>query len=157
MPKFTHAYFPRDRFDKIVINSCRAFGKCGNTYIMLAGMNELIFREDNGDALIQKGNITYWVCELGSVESDGCFDDFINRTEGNYILFKNDVLLYQSRDKKYRLEYGKDFYVDHLKMDTQYNRIDSPYAKVTRKPDSMYFEYDNSRLCLDFHRNIRKV
>lgn len=157
MLHFTHAYFPKENFDTVIVEKNYALGKKGNTYCALIAKNNLSFREDTNYDLIQKGKQTFWIIEAGSKEKDGSFEKFKNRIFTNKILFDTVriSLTYFSNGKKLKLFYGGNFYVNRSKVETNYMRYDSPYVKSKFKPDRLEFKSKNKSLFLDFKRMQR--
>lgn len=154
--KYTHAYFPSEIFSEVIIDGNHAFGRYGDTYAAFTAKNKLYYAEGSTYDLIQDGQETYWICELGTKEEEGSFEAFVARIRSNKVTFEDSRLTYVSKGTSYRLDYKKDFYIDEKAMNLEYDRIDSPYAKVGREADTMTFEYGGSRLFLDFKNMIRE-
>jgi len=85
---FSHAWFPKDKFDETVHHSRYIFGRLGDTYVALIGCNPLQYKEDSTNDLVQMGKITYWICEVGSGSKQEDFNDFIRNIESRRINFK---------------------------------------------------------------------
>jgi len=153
---FTHAYFPKAVFDEVRIESNYAFGRYRDVYVAFTAKNELHYAEGSTDDLVQEGKETFWICEIGTADEERDFERFIGRIESNTCVYDKKVLTYVSNGRTYRLEYGRDFYVDGKKVDTDYPRINSPYARVERGAKTMKFEYKGKRLYLDFDNGVRK-
>jgi hypothetical protein len=155
---FTHAYFPSELFDTIVVNNNYAFGKKGETYTALIGRNALNFRENTTDDLIQQGKQTFWITEAGSFDEDGSFDDFCKRIISNQMSFdiENLVLNYQSKGKNFQLKYKGEFLVDGKTVDIEYDRFDSPYVKAENKVDTIQIAFKGKSLLLDFY-NMKRI
>ncbi len=76
---FTHAYFPRDRFDEVAEKNGWLFGKKGRAYIALHSKNGYRWRTDGKDRnaeVIADGKENVWVCEMGREAINGSFGDF---------------------------------------------------------------------------------
>jgi hypothetical protein len=158
MLHFTHAYFPKEKFDTVSIIDNYAFGKKGNTYCALIGRNNLYYRKNTTDDLIQQGKQTFWIIEAGSKEQDGSFENFRARVLRNKVEFDstNIALAYLSRGKELKLKYCGDFFVNGSRVKTEYPRFDSPYVKAKFKPDSLNFRYNGKFLHLDFKKTKRE-
>ncbi len=157
MLDFTHAYFPKEKFDSVFIKGNYAFGKKGKTYCALIGRNNFRYAENSYSDLIQKGRKVFWIIEAGSKDEDGSFGDFCSRIMNNKIMFdeNNLVLNYTSRGKDLELKYCGDFLINDKIVKTEYERFNSPYIKAKFKPDSLLFEYNKKFLKLDFNRAQR--
>ncbi|MSU23874.1 MAG: hypothetical protein EXS32_08635 [Opitutus sp.] len=153
---FTHAYFPRDRFDRVELRGSRVYGQHGRVYVALLGAAPLSYRPGSTDDLIQNGRDTAWVCELSTAEREGDFDAFIRRIEANPTSYHNGVLSYQTGPRRLELTYGRDFRVNGAAQDTGYARHDSPYAHTARQASAITIEFGGRRLVLDFEKQIRR-
>lgn len=155
---YTHAYFPKEKFDTVLVRGNCALGKKGDTYCALIGRSQLTFRKDSTDDLIQRGKQTLWIKEAGSRAEDGSFESFYQRIPGNSVTFDPDTLTvaYHSRGKRYQLRFAGEFLVDGELVDTNYIRYDSPYCQAGRKGDSIKIQFNGKSLFLDFHKMRRE-
>lgn len=155
---YTHAYFPTELFDEVIIEGNMAFGMYQNSYIALIGKNELTLQQGTTDDLIQDGALTYWVCELASKDDYASFDDFVSHIKSNEISFdeKSMYLMYASNDKVMELTFGGDFLINSDVVDTNYDRYASPYASTPREPETILIEFDGKSLYLDFD-NLERI
>lgn len=157
MLNYTHAYFPKEKFDTVIINRNYIFGKKENTYCALIGKNSLYFAKNSTDDIIQNGRETYWIIEAGNKEKYGSFEKFREKIINKKISFDstNLLLTYTSIGKKLKLQYCGDFTVNGSKVNTNYPRYDSPYIKAKFKPDSLEFKFNNKHLNLNFSKSER--
>ncbi|MCF7975611.1 MAG: hypothetical protein K9N55_17475 [Phycisphaerae bacterium] len=155
---YTHAYFPEEKFDRILVTENYAMGKKGNTYCAFIGRHPLSFREGTTDNLIQEGKQTYWITEAGSQREDQSFDAFCQRILANEVTFDPATLMltYLSNGKTYQLQFNADFVVNGERVNPNYNRYDSPYCHAGRKADSIQYRFNGKFLSLDFYRMKRK-
>jgi hypothetical protein len=137
--RFTHAYFPFDKFDRTVIASNGVFGKLGDTYVAL--LSATPFERMGADELKQYGDKQFWICECSSSNVEN-FDDFIARCTSCVIDFDGDNLTYGNL----ALTYRGDFTVDGVVQDTRYARYDSEYCRGERGADCYTFEFGGERL-----------
>ncbi len=154
---YTHAYFPKAKFDSVVIDKNHVFGKKGETYCVFIGANDFKYRNDSNDDIIQKGKQIYWITEASSKTQDGSFDSFIRRIKSNELTFEMDKLelIYHSNGNKYALKFDADFKVNSKVVDTKYMRYDSPYIKADHKAKTLEIERNGMSLYLDFEKMIR--
>lgn len=154
---YTRAYFPFEKFDTAYIDRNYVFGKKDETYCAFIGANNLQFRDEANDDIIQKGKQTFWITEAGSKSADGSFDAFVKRVKNNQVTFSAETLelRYHSNGKTYQLKFGGDFMIDDNFVDTNYSRYDSPYAKAEKKDKKLTFTYKGKSLFLDFDNLIR--
>jgi len=156
---YTHAYFPKELFDTVLISENYAMGKKGDTYCAFITANSLAFRENTNDDLIQPGKQTFWITEAGSLSEDGSFDAFCKRIQQNQINFnpKTLELTYNSNGKNYELKFGGEFVLDGKPVNTSYSRFDSPYCKAEKKDKTILVEYNGKSLFLDFENMKREI
>lgn len=148
---FTHAYFPQDKFDEVVHEGRYLFGKLGRVYIALIGKEALKVNPIDTSDIIQEGLLTYWICELDCQDAVGSFNSFIDKIRSRSIAFHNDTLVYKG-DIEYALSYKGSFRMDGTVIDTNYERLDTPFVKAERKPKEIHVVFEGSSLYLNFER-----
>lgn len=155
---YTHAYFPSELFDTVVVSENYALGKKGDTYCAFITANPMNFRENTTDDLIQPGKQTFWVTEAGSAGEDGSFEEFRQRILSNKLTFdaENLELMYDSKGKNYKLKFAGEFVLDGKLVDTNYSRFDSPYSKAEKKDKTMQIQHNGKSLFLDFENMKRE-
>ena len=79
--RFTHAWFPKDKFDEVIERDGWAFARKGDGYLALFSRNPYRWQteggEDIGREIIAEGKTNIWLCELGAREVYGDFTQFI--------------------------------------------------------------------------------
>jgi hypothetical protein len=153
-PELTHAYFPFEKFDKVIFDKPNiVIGQKGGAYIALISLSPLE-KKDNCE-LIQNGMITGWAAILGDVEtyeSLDSFSEYVNRCKlelaGRKLTLNAENVL--------EIEFKKGFVVDGKPVNTNYQRIESPFANVPRKPQTIDIDYKGAKLHLDFYNQVRK-
>lgn len=146
---YTHAFFPKEKFDEIIIENSTVFGRKSSTYIALisAGPLEWVSEEE----AVQKGKVTAWVCHVSSEDKSGSFKDFVKEVNDNGFNFNKMTLSY----KKLQLKYKKEYKEDGKVVDTRYLRYDTPYIRADRKPENMEIAFKGKSLVLDFNNMSR--
>ncbi len=154
---YTHAYFPKEKFDSVHIENNYAFGMEGTTYAAFICKNKLSYRENTTDDLIQDGKRTYWITQAGSREEDQSFAEFCQRILGNKVSFDSTklVLTYMSKNKEYELEFGKEFLLNKKPVNVNYARYDSPYCYAEKKAETITYKFNGKSLLLDFY-NLKR-
>jgi len=155
MPCFTHAYFPRNKFDSVVADGNYVFGKYRDTYIALIGQKALQFNQQADDDLIQKGRQTSWICEMGSVEDFDTFENFIKNVMSAQVSFGKGIIKYKKKGLDMLFRYKDGLYVNNKKVETEYKRLESPYGDIEKQAPAFELEYGGSGLYLDFENLIR--
>jgi hypothetical protein len=155
---YTHAYFPSEKFDTAVVEGNFAFAKSGEAYVAFITRNELQFRENTTDDLIQKGKQSFWITEAGSKSDDGTFKQFYDRIKSNALNFDEEkmTLNYVSNGSTYALNFGGDFHVNGEFVDINYPRYDSPYVQAKKKDKTITYSFNGESLFLDFNNMIRE-
>lgn len=154
---YTHAHFPQERFDEVIVDGRFAFGRTGDTYGAFIGRYPLEYVEGTTDDLVQPGLDSYWIFEAGSRGRDGSFDSFAQRIRNNAVAFDGGVLSYASGGRQLELEYRGAFSVDGSAQDLEYPRFDSPYVRAPRKPEFIRISHGDDGLELDFYGQRRTV
>lgn len=154
--EYTHAYFPAEKFDRVILEGKYLFGKLGDVYIALIGRNNLAVSKEDKDEIIQEGRITYWICVIDSKETHKSFENFVNAVKSHQVIYNNSTLTYRA-DNTYELKYKGHFKVNGEIINTDYDRLDTPYTKAKRKPNEVKVEFRNSTLYLNFDKLIREV
>jgi hypothetical protein len=153
---FTHAHFPSERLDQVILEDNYAFGRVGDSYAAFVATNPLSYAAGSSDDLIQQGRNTFWVFEAGSKTRDGSFADFSQRIKDNAVTFANNTLTYVSKGRTLSLSYQSDFLINGETQSFDYPRFDSPYAKVEREPKEMTISHNGKSLYLDFYNQVRE-
>lgn len=153
----THAHFPKERFDEVIVDGRYAFGRTGGSYAALIGRNALAYADGTTDDLVQPGLDTYWIFEAGSRSIDGSFAAFAERVRANAVAFDGSRLVYSSGGRDLGLKYLGDFTVNGDIQDFAYPRFDAPYASAPRKPKVIRIEHEGDVLELDFYGQQRNV
>jgi len=154
---YTHAYFPKEIFDEVVLNGNYAFGRYKDKYVAFIGKNTLQYLEDSKEDLIQEGKDVFWVFEIGTKQTEGSFEEFMNRIKSNTVTFVDDELIYLSNGKEMYLKYQGDFKINNEKVNTDYKRFDAAYSSTNREPDTITIEYNGKKVFLDFNNMVRTV
>ena len=143
-PGFTHAFFPKQKFDEVRTETNSVFGKTGDSYIALLAPGRLEWK--NGEEIIQYGKDTAWVCILSSKSETGSFEDFIKEAAGEKLIFNKHRLDYGGLSLSYR----KDFTINGVKADTEYKRLDTPYVTSERKPHRIDIAWETQEYSMLF-------
>ncbi len=154
---YTHAWFPSDEFDTVVVEGKMAAAKLGDSYCALIGKNDFHFRENTRDDLIQPGKKTYWITVAGSSREHGSFTDFMNYLKSATVTFdeNNLTLSYLTGDKKLELTFNGQFTINDEVTGTNYQRFDSPYCQAKKGDDQISINFKGDSLLLDFYGQKR--
>ncbi len=162
---YTHAYFPKQYFDQVVLEDNYAFGWVGDVYVALIGAGDLYYKEieysdydiskglSEDYDLIQEGLSTYWITQVGRGNDYDSFEAFMEDVKTQKVSYENKVLTYRNL----QLTYQGDFMVDGEVLDLDYPRFDSKYSQTDRKAETIRFDFEGQSLELDFDDLVRKV
>lgn len=158
---FTHAWFPRDRFNEVVERDGWILGRKGDGYIALYSQNGYRWQtegEDSGREVIAPGQRNIWICEMGRKSVDGEFDRFVEKICSAPLTFRGQTVSYRSPSRG-PIEFG---WRGPLKQDGEamalhgYPRYDNPSSRASFPPEEIYIEHHGSRLRLNLSRGLRE-
>jgi hypothetical protein len=160
---FTHAWLPRDRFDRVIEKNGWIFAQKGRGYLGLRSQNPYHWQEepgeDQGREVIAPGKRNVWICEIGREAVDGTFEDFAARLAAAHIRFGNRSTSYQSPSLGL-LEFG---WKGPLRLNGEvvsisgYPRCDTPYGYAPFPSEEIAFHCADHHLTLDWKTASRKT
>ncbi|PKL35705.1 MAG: hypothetical protein CVV44_19435 [Spirochaetae bacterium HGW-Spirochaetae-1] len=164
---FTHAWFPFSRFDEVALRGRCAFGRKGKAFIAMTGASELRREPGKENELIQDGRNHFWICELGregEPENGGGtyqdihrdFNSFIEAIEKREVFFTGRQLTYITPGRNFRLKYKRGFCINGEEQKLDYQRLESPYGAIQRKPEEISIIFGDSELYMNLKKTIRR-
>ena len=111
------------------------------------------------DLIFSGGQNHAWITELGSVESDGGFEQFIARTLANNASFVDMTVVYNTDEREIAAKYGEYFKINGQTVDTEYARYESVYVnggRVEREADVIKLSFSGKSLMLDYNNGTRE-
>ena len=111
------------------------------------------------DLILDGGSTHAWVTQLGSVEENGSFADFIISTMANGCSFSDMSVRYETSGKAFDVKYDEYFKINGQLIDTNYARYENDYVlggRIERGADVMEFSFGGYSLTLDFKAGTRK-
>ena len=154
---YTHAWFPSDQFDTVVIKDNYAFGMLDNTFCALVGNAPFHFREQSTNDLIQPGKRSFWITIAGSSNEYGSFSEFCDHVLSGNVEFNEEALTlsYSIGYKNIELAYSGEFKVNGERQETNYQRFDSPYCHAQKGDQQISINFSGDSLILDFYKQQR--
>lgn len=162
---FTHAWLPRDRFDKVMEKAGWLFAKRGKGYLALWTSRPRRWRTEAGQdgkrkedmhrELIVDGRRSVWICELGSQAADGSFTRFAERMAAAPVKVSADLRVAYRSPSRGRLEFG---WTGPLLQDGKavkvhgYPRYGNPFVTADFPAAQIRFRHGNHRLTLDWQK-----
>ena len=110
------------------------------------------------DLIFEGGSNHAWVTELGSVEQNGSFDDFVSHMLQNDCDFDDMTVSYKSGERLFNVKYNEHFVINGEKIDTNYARYESAYVngKVDRKSKTIALDFNGKTLVLNYEAGQRE-
>ena len=110
------------------------------------------------DLILEGGSAHAWVTQLGSVEENGSFGEFISTTLSNSCEFSDMTVRYQSGDRAFDVKYSEYFKINGQVINTNYARYENDYVngKIERGADVMDFSFNGYALSLNFKAGTRE-
>jgi hypothetical protein len=136
---FTHAYFPRDKFDEVVEQNGWLFGRKDKGYIALYSRNGYRWQTEGKDRnveIIADGKKNIWICEMGRTATHGEFSEFVKSISLAKLVFRGLHVAYDSHYSG-RIQFGwlGAFRIGGITMTLRNSlRYDNPYSHVDIDP-----------------------
>jgi hypothetical protein len=136
---FTHAWFPRDKFDEVSERSGWVFGRKGKGYISLYSQNGYRWQKQGKDKdaeIIAYGKKNIWLCEMGRESTYGSFSEFQKAVSSARLMSRGLNVAYDSPSIG-KVEFGwrGAFRVNGEEISLRNScRYDNPYSRVEFDP-----------------------
>lgn len=156
--EYTHAYFPRNRFDEVRQFGSWTVGRKGNGYVALYSQQPTSWTGKNDYELIAPSPSNVWIVEMGSAGEWGGFDEFcgvISKAQVNI----GDLVQYESPSAG-PVEVGLTgpMRVKSSPVDIgPYDRWDNLFARQPFGETQTTIAIEGRRLVLDFEKPSRKL
>ncbi len=146
--KFTHAYFPKERFDEVVEEKGWLFGRSNDGYVAIHSMYGYQWQSEGEYAnqeLIADDKNNIWITELGRKSIHGTFDNFIKEILSNKLIYSGLNVSYHSR-RAGHIETG---WKKGLKVNSSivaindYPKYDNPSTKTRMMSEEIAIDYNN--------------
>lgn len=153
---YTHAFFPKERFDEVYQDGPWTMGRKGDAFVALASREATRWNEEDARELIADGLENTFVVEVASIDEYTDFADFKTKISGAELTF-GDTVVYQSPTVG-MVEVG---FEGPMTIDDSvvplggHERFDNIYVAQTWGSPQMVVTFENRALVLDFHRTTR--
>jgi hypothetical protein len=152
---YSHAYFPRQRFDEVVQKGHWTFGRKGRGFIGLYSQNPARWTEGSSYADVElraEARDNTWICEMGSAADYASFERFIEavasaevQCEGLHVTYGSPTLGEVTFGWTGPLRVGGREIPLH-----GYPRFDNPYCQADLGSERYVIKHDADQLILDF-------
>ena len=111
------------------------------------------------DLIFEGGSSHAWITELGSIEENGSFAQFVSQMLANEYDYTDMTISYKSGEKLFNVKYDEHFMINGQVVDTNYARYENSYVTngaIERKSDVISLEWQGAYwLTLDYEKGIR--
>lgn len=168
---FTHAWFPRDKFDEVLETKGWIFARKGKGYIALRSQNKYFWNmeseipylpmpirqheEDKLREVIVPSKKNIWICQMGCEADDGRFFDFVETLSGAQLAFSGMNVEFQSPGNGLvRFGWDGGFSVDGVTIQLHdYPRYENPYVKAEFNADEVNISMGRHELSLNWRKS----
>lgn len=149
---FVHFYLPFDQLDDVILSGRVVTCRKQDTYVAilsataaLAGDNELLYY----------GKKLGFAVVFGDQEHDGSFEAFCQNQTQNRFKAQRRKVSYVG-EKTLTLKYKKGFFINQMRVSTDYPRYDTPFVQADREPSLLEIHFEKDSLTHNFTRFERK-
>ncbi len=158
---YTHAHFPTWAFDEWRQSGKWTFGAKGNSYVALYSNQPTLWSDEQPQdtyELIADSAANVWIVELGCLDDNGAFEQFISDIEAADVTVLENGIQYASPSQGLAtVSWDDPFVVDGMEIDTgPYERWDNAYSYTEFGSEQTIIEFEGQRLDLDFERARRR-
>jgi hypothetical protein len=159
--EYTHAWFPQEKFDRVVQNENWTFGLRGDSYIGLWSQKPARWVETGEYAqkeLIADGKENVWICEMGNSDDYPSFEDFMEQVSSAGIISNGLEVVYESPAQG-PLSFGwdKPLFNDEKEIVlNEYPRYYNHYTNTAFPAEVISLENNEHSLLLDYKNFDRK-
>jgi hypothetical protein len=171
---FTHAWFPKDKFDEVLEKNSWIFARKNDGYLALRSHNPYVwgtYRTETGDStgfqkpvgsnseIIAEGAQNIWICQVGRKADDGSFAEFTEKISASDVTFSGMNVEYQSPSiGEIRFGWNQSLNVDNVEVPLNYyRRYDNPYSQTEFNSDEIRIAAGQHEIILNWKTGERKT
>jgi len=155
---YSHAFFPRDRFDEVAERGHWVMGRKGDAYVALYSEHETTWSGENRFELIARARDNVWIVELGDAGAYGSFAGFVAAVEAASVRVGDDVAYDSPGQGAIRVGWTGPMTVEGVPVDLgPYDRWDNRYCRQPFGSAVASLQLGGERLELDFDTPRRRV
>ena len=158
LTNFSHAFFPKTKFDEFVETGHWTIGRKGDAYLALYSENPTVWSADNDYELIANARENVWIVEMGSMDESGTFTDFVEGITLANVVVGGGIVTYESPSQGV-VQVGRTgpMTVDGATVDIgPYGRWDNKYSHQDFGTNVTTIEFDEMRYEMDFETPRRR-
>ncbi|WP_371802425.1 hypothetical protein [Candidatus Lokiarchaeum ossiferum] len=155
--RFTHAWFPKSKFDEVIEKNGWVCARYQNGFLALFSQNTYQWQvegEEKDKDLIVDGRQNIWIIELGRKDQYQSFSNFVDSVTTSKLIFGKLSVQYTSPSQGL-LEFG---WKGDLKQNGQnvslknYPRYENPYSHTSFGAKKVHIEHSEQHLDLEFEK-----
>ena len=176
--KFSHLWFPTDRFDEVLQGTDWICGRVGESLIGVRAAHPLTSAEraptsaERAPAsrshvpatdFLQHGELTGWAVLCSDTGESGSLAEFARGIAANPLLLGGDLASWRLPDgaaargrRTLSLRRDGPALVDGRPIETAYPRLDSPFGRIPREPELIEISHAGNGLRLDWANRRRE-
>lgn len=149
--KFTHAHFPVAELDEVRQEGNWTFGRKGDGYVAIYSSTKPDLKEDfRGELcdLVAENPSNVWLCEMGSKETRGSFEQFVSEISGARVESDGQDVVYASPSSGV-ISFGwdKPLKVNGGVVELRHNlRYDNPFCRAKLDTREIEISYNGKSL-----------
>ena len=155
---YSHAFFPKDRFDEVVEDNGWVIGWKGQGLVALYSQHPTTWADDNDYELIADSPANVWIVEMGSLDEWGSFEEFVDAVSGAEIHI-DDTVFYDSPTRgELAVGWEGPFTVGGQDVNLgPYARWDNALASQEFGSSQTAIAFGGEKLILDFENGVRTL
>jgi len=155
---YSHAFFPRDRFDEVVESGNWVMGRKGDAYVALFSQHETEWAVEDRYELIARAKENVWIVELGDAGEYESFSRFVSEIESAPVALGESVEYGSPSQGLIRVGWTGPMTVEGVEVDLgPYERWDNRYCRQPLGTTVTALEFRGERLELDFEKPERRL
>jgi hypothetical protein len=158
---FTHAWFPKAKFDEVLEKQGWVFARFQDGYLALTSQQNYHWQiegNEKDNEIIAPGKKNIWIIELGRKETSGPFSQFVEDICSAIITYSKNKVAFHSPSQGL-LEFGWQGTLLQKKQRINlknYSRYRNPYCTAEVGNDDIIITLSNKELSLNYKLNQRK-
>ncbi|WP_158657934.1 hypothetical protein [Agarilytica rhodophyticola] len=153
--KFTHAFFPSNRFDHVIERNGWIFGKKDEGYIALYSRNPYFWQQEGeyrGAEIISHGYKNIWLVEMGRQQDYGCFNNFVYLIQQATLIFRGlNIHYYSPSIGVIDTGWSRPLKVNRQVISTSnYRRYDNESSVTDFGAKEIYIKHNDEELLLKY-------
>ncbi|NNG20051.1 hypothetical protein HJ590_10800 [Naumannella sp. ID2617S] len=159
--RFSHLWFPTERFDEVLVGGDWVCGRKGESLIGVRSAEPL--RQQGSSEFIQEGELTGWGVLCSDVAESSELTRFARSVAAGRLLLSRRLATWHLPEaaaargrRTLALARGGPALLDGSPLETAYPRLESDFGSVPREPETIEISHAGKGLRLDWPRRTRE-